>query len=128
MEKLSREAFTRQIVMAMLKLTPAEVLCLQDNVQERGFDLQLKTAAMEAAVLAMVRAQRAVAPLVMYEVLDMDQQNFRVVTVQVFDGNKSNQDMAAFLASYGELRSGGPVRPGPVGVLGRAEAVSRVAG
>ena len=103
---LKREDFTRQVIMALLSLTPVEVKCLIDNAQERGFDVTLKTAAIAASVLALIREKRNSVPLRSYEVLDLDRQNFRVVTVQTFDGNTEDWDVAGFLGRYGAVVSG----------------------
>ena len=98
-----RDDFTRGVIMGMLKLTPAEVYCLQNNVQERGFDVTLMTGAIATSVLAMCRARGQERPFCLYEVIEMDKQNLRVVTVTMFSPRVPEQSIAAFLGRYGSV-------------------------
>ena len=42
-QRMTWEVFARRVVVGALKLTVADVLCLQDNARERAYDLTLQT-------------------------------------------------------------------------------------
>ena len=89
--------------MGLLKLTPAEVLSLQDNVPERGHDLTLRSGPLAASVLARCRALGQQRPLSHYEVVDLARQNLRVVTVTMFSAHVEERAIGAALARYGTV-------------------------
>ena len=100
-----RDDFTRGVIMGMMKLTPAEVFCLQDNVPARGFDVTMTTGAIAASVLALCRSRARERPLCFYEAIDMARQNMRWVTVTMFGPHVPEPAIAAHLGRFGAVNS-----------------------
>ena len=103
---MQREVFGRLVIMEKLKLTVADILCLQTNPQERSFDVTFHTAEVVDRVLEAFRVKGGEKPFSDFHVDNLDRPNFRLVTVQMYNPYVTRDMIASFLSYYGEVFDG----------------------
>uniref|UniRef100_A0AAZ3R488 CCHC-type domain-containing protein n=1 Tax=Oncorhynchus tshawytscha TaxID=74940 RepID=A0AAZ3R488_ONCTS len=99
-EPFGREVFGRTIIMGVLKLAVKDVLCLQNNPMERGFDVTVYTEEKHDEVLKKVKAVEGERPMCLYDVTSLARTNFRVVTVTMYNPHVKDEDVRSFLGRY----------------------------
>ncbi|XP_052360915.1 zinc finger CCHC domain-containing protein 3-like [Oncorhynchus keta] len=101
-EPWGRETFGRNILMGYLKLQVKEVLCLQGNPLEKAFDVTLYTEERHDGIMKKVREEKEEGPLCHYAVTSLARNNFRVVTVTMYNPHVKDEEVRAFLGRYME--------------------------
>uniref|UniRef100_A0AAZ3SPA5 Uncharacterized protein n=1 Tax=Oncorhynchus tshawytscha TaxID=74940 RepID=A0AAZ3SPA5_ONCTS len=102
MEPIGRESFGRAVLMGVLKLTVKDVLCLQGNQMEGAFDVTLYNEEKHEEIMKKVKEVGGEKPLVHYTVTSLAKNNFRVVTVNMYNPHVKEEDVRAFLGRYME--------------------------
>ncbi|XP_064825408.1 zinc finger CCHC domain-containing protein 3-like [Oncorhynchus masou masou] len=100
MEPWGRETFARTILMGHLKLKVKDVLCLQGNPVEKGFDVTVHLEEQHDEIMKMVREGKEEGPLCHYTVTSLARNNFRVVTVTMYNPHVKDEEVRAFLGRY----------------------------
>ncbi|XP_052354842.1 zinc finger CCHC domain-containing protein 3-like [Oncorhynchus keta] len=99
MEPWGRETFGRNILMGHLKLKVRDVLCLQGNPMEKGFDVTLYLEEKHNEIMKTV-TERKEGPLCHYTVTSLARNNFRVVTITMYKPHVKDEEVRAFLGRY----------------------------
>ncbi|KAJ8335386.1 hypothetical protein SKAU_G00387280 [Synaphobranchus kaupii] len=100
---MPREAFGRAVLLGALNLKMEDVLCFQTNTLEKAYDITLSTSEVCLRVLEECRRRVAEKPVAFFEVMSLDRPNFRLITVHMYNPHVSDQAVAAFLRSFGEV-------------------------
>uniref|UniRef100_A0A8C7IVB1 CCHC-type domain-containing protein n=1 Tax=Oncorhynchus kisutch TaxID=8019 RepID=A0A8C7IVB1_ONCKI len=100
MEPWGRETFGRNILMGHLKLKVKDVLCLQGNPMEKGFDVTLYLEEKHNEIMKTVTEGKEEGPLCHYTVTSLARNNFRVVTVTIYNPHVKDEEVRAFLGRY----------------------------
>uniref|UniRef100_A0A8K9XY52 CCHC-type domain-containing protein n=1 Tax=Oncorhynchus mykiss TaxID=8022 RepID=A0A8K9XY52_ONCMY len=100
MEPWGRETFGRTILMGCLRIEVKEVLCLQGNPNEKGFDVTFHKQEKHDDVLKMAKEAERKGPLCHYAVTSLAKNNFRVVTVNMYNPHVKDEEVRAFLGRY----------------------------
>nr|XP_029499675.1 zinc finger CCHC domain-containing protein 3-like [Oncorhynchus nerka] len=100
MEPWGRETFGRNILMGHLKLKVKDVLCLQGNPMEKGFDVTLYLEEKHNEIMKTVTEGKEEGPLCHYTVTSLARNNFRVVTVTMYNPHVKDEEVRAFLGRY----------------------------
>uniref|UniRef100_A0AAZ3QKS2 CCHC-type domain-containing protein n=1 Tax=Oncorhynchus tshawytscha TaxID=74940 RepID=A0AAZ3QKS2_ONCTS len=99
MEPWGRETFGRNILMGHLKLKVKDVLCLQGNPMEKGFDVTLYLEEKHNEIMKTVTEGKE-GPLCHYTVTSLARNNFRVVTITMYNPHVKDEEVRAFLGRY----------------------------
>uniref|UniRef100_A0A8C7HUP0 CCHC-type domain-containing protein n=1 Tax=Oncorhynchus kisutch TaxID=8019 RepID=A0A8C7HUP0_ONCKI len=100
LEPLGRETFGRIILMGILKLTVKDVFCFQGNSLEGAYDVALYTEEKHDDILRRARAVGGERPMSHYEITSLAKNNFRVVTVNIYNPYVKDEEVRAFLGRY----------------------------
>uniref|UniRef100_A0A8C7NNL8 CCHC-type domain-containing protein n=1 Tax=Oncorhynchus mykiss TaxID=8022 RepID=A0A8C7NNL8_ONCMY len=100
MEPWSRETFGRTILMGCLRIEVKEVLCLQGNPNEKAFDVTFHKEEKHDEVMKMAKEAEKTGPLCHYAVTSLAKNNFRVVTVTMYNPHVKDEEVRAFLGRY----------------------------
>ncbi|KAJ8335377.1 hypothetical protein SKAU_G00387190 [Synaphobranchus kaupii] len=103
---MPREGIGKEVLLGALKLKMAEVLCLQSNISEHGFDVTFSTSKVCMRVLAECRRLATERLMSHFEVMSLDKANFRLITTHMYNPHVSDQVVAAFMRGYGEVLTG----------------------
>lgn len=99
----TREIFGKTLLLGLLKLKVSDVLCLQNNSQERSFDVTFVTNASCERVIEESRRLVGTKPLSGFEVISLDRPNFRIITIHLYNPYVPDQAVAVFLGRYAEI-------------------------
>uniref|UniRef100_A0A4W5KCU1 CCHC-type domain-containing protein n=1 Tax=Hucho hucho TaxID=62062 RepID=A0A4W5KCU1_9TELE len=86
--------------MGILKLEVKDVLCLQGNPMEEGYDVTLHKEEKHEEVMKKAREVGMARPMCHYEVTSLAKNNFRVVTVNMYNPHVTDEEVRAFLGRY----------------------------
>uniref|UniRef100_A0A8C7IWX9 CCHC-type domain-containing protein n=1 Tax=Oncorhynchus kisutch TaxID=8019 RepID=A0A8C7IWX9_ONCKI len=100
LEPLGRETFGRIILMGILKLMVKDVFCFQGNSLEGAYDVALYTEEKHDDILRRARAVGGERPMSHYEITSLAKNNFRVVTVNIYNPYVKDEEVRAFLGRY----------------------------
>uniref|UniRef100_A0A8K9XL03 CCHC-type domain-containing protein n=1 Tax=Oncorhynchus mykiss TaxID=8022 RepID=A0A8K9XL03_ONCMY len=100
MEPWSRETFGRTILMGCLRIEVKEVLCLQGNPNEKAFDVTFHKEEKHDEVMKTAKDVEKTGPLCHYAVTSLAKNNFRVVTVTMYNPHVKDEEVRAFLGRY----------------------------
>uniref|UniRef100_A0A8C7NZB8 CCHC-type domain-containing protein n=1 Tax=Oncorhynchus mykiss TaxID=8022 RepID=A0A8C7NZB8_ONCMY len=100
MEPWGRETFGRTILMGCLRIEVKEVLCLQGNPNEKAFDVTFHKEEKHDEVMKMAKEAEKTGPLCHYAVTSLAKNNFRVVTVTMYNPHVKDEEVRAFLGRY----------------------------
>ncbi|TKS65430.1 Zinc finger CCHC domain-containing protein 3 [Collichthys lucidus] len=98
-----REWFIRTVIVASLKVDPAQIFCLQWNAADGGFDVTLNSQLQYDQVQAAFEEKAELEPFSRFRVVPLCQRNLRIVTVQVYNPYVGDEAVAAFLRRYGQV-------------------------
>uniref|UniRef100_A0A8C7NHZ5 CCHC-type domain-containing protein n=1 Tax=Oncorhynchus mykiss TaxID=8022 RepID=A0A8C7NHZ5_ONCMY len=99
-EPFGRETFGRTILMWILKLTGKDVFCLQGYPLEGTYDVALHSEEKHDEILKKVREVGGARPMCHYEVTSLAKNNFRIVTVNIYNPYVKDKEVRAFLGRY----------------------------
>ena len=99
-ETWGRETFGRNILMGCLGLKVKDVMCLQGNPNENAYDVTLYTEEKHDGILKMAKEGKGEGPLCHYTVTSLARNNFRVVTVTMYNPHVKDEEGRAFLGRY----------------------------
>ena len=100
MEPFGRETFGRTILMGVMKLEVRDVLCLQGNPMEVAYDVTFHKEDKHDEIMKKARELGATRPLCHYEVSSLAKNNFRVITVNMYNPHVTDEEVKAFLGRY----------------------------
>uniref|UniRef100_A0A4W5L7H3 CCHC-type domain-containing protein n=1 Tax=Hucho hucho TaxID=62062 RepID=A0A4W5L7H3_9TELE len=100
MEEWGRETFGRNILMGCLKIEVKDVLCLQGNPMESAYDVTFHKEEKHLEIMKKVKAMEGTRPLCHYQVTSLARNNFRVVTVNMYNPHVKDEEVRAFLGRY----------------------------
>ncbi|XP_045544673.1 zinc finger CCHC domain-containing protein 3 [Salmo salar] len=101
-EPWGRDTFGRNILMGYLNLQVKDVLCLQGNPMEKAYDVTFHVEEKHDDIMKKVREGKGARPLCHYEVTSLARNNFRVVTVTMYNPHVKDEEVRAFLGRYVE--------------------------
>ena len=97
--------------MGVLKLTIKDVFCLQGNSLDGTFDVAFYTESKHEEILKKVRGVSDTKPMCHYLVKSLARNNFRVVTVNMYNPYVKDEEVRAFLGRYMDnVSSGRPIK------------------
>ncbi|CAB1312771.1 unnamed protein product [Coregonus sp. 'balchen'] len=100
MEPFGRETFGRTLLMGVLKLAVKDVMCLQANPLEGAYDVVLHTEGKHDEVMKKAREVEKARPMCHYEVTSLAKNNFRVITVNMYNPHVKDEEVRAFMGRY----------------------------
>ncbi|CAB1330917.1 unnamed protein product [Coregonus sp. 'balchen'] len=100
MEPFGRETFGRTLLMGVLKLAVKDVMCLQANALEGAYDVVFHTEGKHDEVMKKAREVEKARPMCHYEVTSLAKNNFRVITVNMYNPHVKDEEVRAFMGRY----------------------------
>nr|XP_014038389.1 unnamed protein product [Salmo salar] len=100
MEPFGRETFGRNLLMGVLQLRVEDVFCLHDNPLEGAFEVTLHTEEKHEETMQKVRRAEKEKPMCHYAVTNLARNNFRVVTINMYNPHVKEEDVRAFLGRF----------------------------
>ncbi|CAB1348843.1 unnamed protein product, partial [Coregonus sp. 'balchen'] len=100
MEPFGRETFGRTLLMGVLKLAVKDVMCLQVNPLEGAYDVVFHTEGKHDEVMKKAREVEKAKPMCDYEVKSLAKNNFRVITVNMYNPHVKDEEVRAFMGRY----------------------------
>uniref|UniRef100_A0A8C7KNP7 CCHC-type domain-containing protein n=1 Tax=Oncorhynchus kisutch TaxID=8019 RepID=A0A8C7KNP7_ONCKI len=93
------ETFGRNVLMGFLGLKVKDVMCLQGNPNEKAFDVTFQSEEGHG-VMKRAKEGRKEGPLCHFTVTSLARNNFRVVTVTMYNPHVKDEEVRAFLGRY----------------------------
>jgi len=98
-----REWFVRTVVVAGLKVDPAQIFFLHWNAADGGYDLTLNSQQQYVQIQATFEEKAEIEPFSRFRVVPPCQRNLTIVTIQVYNPYVGDEAVAGFLRRYGNV-------------------------
>ena len=101
--KMARDYFAKDLLIGFLGLKLEEVLCLQDNPREKGYDVTFYEQEAIGRMNGICRRSKVSEMFPGLKVYSLGAWNNRIVTVHMYDPHVPIEDIVGFLQRYGRV-------------------------
>ncbi|MGH0173785.1 UNVERIFIED_CONTAM: hypothetical protein FKN15_066381 [Acipenser sinensis] len=111
-----REEFIEKIIIGQLDVNLEEILGIQRNGREKYLDVTMKCQTYFKKLMVKYMENEEVHPVNKFKVRSMERDNYRLITLNMFDMNVPDVEVDLFLVDYVEILSGPRYRRDRFGV------------
>jgi len=99
------EEFIQKVIINLLKIDPPEILGIQRNGKDKYFDVTMKDSILFQRLLEKFRENEGQRPLDKFRIQSLGRNNFRILTINMFDMNMEHEEVESFLQNHVKIIS-----------------------
>ncbi|MGH0191411.1 UNVERIFIED_CONTAM: hypothetical protein FKN15_063594 [Acipenser sinensis] len=99
-EMPEREEFIQKVIIDLLKIEPPGILGIQRNGKDKYFDVTMKDSNLFQGFLEKSREKEGEHPLDNFRIQSLGRNNFRILTINMFDMNMEDEEVESFLRNH----------------------------